>query len=70
MRRALAFVARVRGLDYCAAQGFRGQLEILNGTRTCLAGASCTSDKSMCVRVGCIAHVNYRNWNIIPECDA
>ena len=24
----------------------------------------------MFVCVGCIAHVNYRNWNILPECDA
>ena len=44
VRRALAFGSRVRGLDYCAAQRFRRQLGILNGTRTCLAGASCRSD--------------------------
>ena len=24
----------------------------------------------MFVCVGCIVHVNYRNWNILPECDA
>ena len=51
MRRALAFGARVRGLDDCAAQRFRGELGILNGTRTCLAGTSCKSDQySVCMR--------------------
>ena len=51
VRRALVFGARVGGLDYCAAQRFHGQLGILNGTCTCLAGAGCRSDTvSVCTR--------------------
>ncbi len=51
----------------------------LNCTSTCSdlfgwrghgSGGDYPPIRPMFVCVGCIVHVNYRNWNILPECDA
>ena len=84
MRRAIAFGARVRGLDHCArctAQRLWravGLFELYEHMwRTCLDSVADRADitphphrhpVSVCT-FGCIAHVTYRNWSKILEYD-
>ena len=82
MRRALAFGARVRGLDHCAmctAQRLWRAVGLLNCTSTCGARVWIAPrigrilpppphPVSVCT-IGCIAHVTYRNWSKTLEYD-